>query len=74
MYDVIRTLEDVESEYRERTVPAGTEGTVVEIYQDPEGYAVDLAIPCSSLSGGCDYENVVLKPDQFVLIESSEET
>ena len=54
MYDIGRTRSYVESEFRDRRIPAGTEGTVVEIYQNPEGYAIDFAIPCASMGGGYD--------------------
>jgi hypothetical protein len=69
-YDLIRTLVEVQSEFgRKRTMPAGSEGTVVECYTDPvEGYAVDIMIPDDSLVGGFDYENVILFPDQFEVV------
>jgi hypothetical protein len=40
-------------------------GTVVECYENPEGYAVDIAIPDERLVGGFFYTNVILSPDQF---------
>ena len=46
----------------------GTLGTVVESYCNPEGYAVDLAIPDSQLVGGFRYHNVILFPEQFELL------
>jgi hypothetical protein len=35
-----------------------------------EGYAVDLAIEDDTLVGGYDFENVILKPDQFVVVDT----
>jgi hypothetical protein len=69
-YDLIRTLVEVQSDFgRDRIMPVGSEGTVVECYTDPvEGYAVDIMIPDDSLVGGFDYENVILLPDQFEVV------
>jgi hypothetical protein len=64
----VRTIVDVRSEFRDLVIPAGSEGYIVEVYSDPEGYAVDLAIPRPDLVGGKAWENVVLTPDQFVVI------
>jgi hypothetical protein len=60
MGDRVRTLVEVQS--------AGSEGHIVEIYKEPEGYAVDLAIPRPDLVGEKTWENVVLTPDQFVVL------
>jgi hypothetical protein len=65
VYDSIRTVVDLD--FRKRTIPAGTEGSIVEVYDDPEGYAIDLAIPCPELVGDYAYENMTLTPDQFVV-------
>jgi hypothetical protein len=68
--DRIRTLVDITADFSDRVIPAGTEGVIVEAYETPtEGYAVDLAIEDDALVGGYDYENVVLKPDQFVVVD-----
>jgi hypothetical protein len=68
--DRIRTLVEVTADFSDRIIPAGTEGVIVEAYDSPrEGYAVDLAIEDDSLVGGYDYENVVLGPDQFMVVE-----
>jgi len=69
VHDVIRTLADVESDFAERVIPHGAVGTVVECYREPEGYAVDLALPDDRLVGGATYVNVVLGPDQFDVLE-----
>lgn len=68
LYDTIQTLIDVPADFDERIIPKNTQGTIVECYEDPEGYAVDLAIPNSHLVGGFEYENVVLTPEQFMVI------
>jgi hypothetical protein len=69
-YDEIRTVVDVQADFRDRVIPSGTRGVIVEAYDKPvEGYAVDLAIPDDDLVGGYAYENVILFPDQFVVVE-----
>ena len=70
MYSGIRTLVEVHGDLSDVLIPAGTRGTVVECFNNPEAYAVDLAIPDSSLVGGFRYENVALSPDQFEVIEA----
>jgi hypothetical protein len=67
--NLVRTVVDVRSEFRNRTIPAGTYGAIVERYEDPEGYAVDLGIPTPDLVGGFEYDNVVLRPGQFVFVD-----
>jgi hypothetical protein len=67
--DRIRTVVDVTADFSDRVIPAGTEGVIVEAYETPsEGYAVDLAIEDATLVGGYDFENVILKPDQFDVV------
>jgi hypothetical protein len=68
-FDKIKTTVEVQSDFSQRVIPVGTEGTVVECYENPEGYAVDLALPDEKLVGGFDYENVILQPNQFVVIK-----
>jgi hypothetical protein len=68
--DEIRTVVDVLADFSDRVIPAGTEGVIVESYEDPEGYAVDLAIEDDTLVGGYAYENVILKPDQFLVVDT----
>ncbi len=73
LYDQIKTLVDVQADFSthktfdkdNRVIPKGTRGTIVECYENPEGYAVDIAIPDERLVGGFFYENVILSPDQF---------
>jgi hypothetical protein len=46
-------------------ISKGTLGIVVECYENPEGYTVDIAIPNERLVGGFCDTNVILSPDQF---------
>lgn len=64
----IELTSDVSAEFSERIIPKGTQGVIVEVYKNPDYYAVDLAIPNDSLVGGFDYENVMLTPDQFIIL------
>ena len=69
--ETIKTTEDVKSDFSDTIIPAGTIGTIVECYTQPEeGYSVDLAIPNSTLVGEYSYENVILYPDQFITVNS----
>lgn len=73
VYSLIKILVEVQSDFRDRILPAGTVGTVVESYENPECYAVDLAIPDDTLVGGFSYENVILYPNQFEVIKDAPE-
>ncbi len=75
LYDTIQTLVDVNADFdhRDRIIPKGTEGSIVECYENPELYAVDLAIPNDKLVGGFEYENVILNPTQFTTVATSVE-
>lgn len=67
--DVIRTVLPVESDFDDVTHAVGLLGDVVEAYSEPrEAYAVDLAIPDPDLAGGYRYDNVLLTPDQFIVV------
>jgi hypothetical protein len=69
--DRVRTVADVTADFSDRVIPAGTEGVIVEAYDTPrEGYAVDLGIEDDTLVGGYDFENVVLGPEQFVVLDT----
>jgi hypothetical protein len=70
LYDTIQTLVDINADFdrRDRIIPKGTEGSIVECYENPELYAVDLAIPNDKLVGGFEYENVILNPTQFTTL------
>jgi hypothetical protein len=77
-YDQIKTLVDVQADFSTHetsdednsAIPKGTLGTVVECYENPEGYAVDIAIPDERLVGGFFYTNVILSPDQFEVVST----
>ena len=65
----VRTIVDVTSGFTGKMIPAGTYGVIVETYRQPEGYAVDLGIPSTEMVGGYEFDNVVLKRGQFVLVD-----
>jgi hypothetical protein len=68
--DRVRTLVDVTADFSDRVIPAGNGGVIVEAYDTPrEGYAVDLEIEDDTLVGGYDFENVVLGPEQFEVVD-----
>lgn len=79
LYDQIKTLMDVQADFSSQetsdkdnsVIPKGTLGTVVECYENPEGYAVDIAIPDERLVGGFFYTNVILSPDQFEVVSTA---
>jgi hypothetical protein len=56
------------ADFSDRMIPAGTQGTVVKRYREPEGYAVDLELLDADLAGGVRFENLVLKPAQFRVV------
>lgn len=66
--DQIRTLVDIPADFNGETLPKGALEMIVECYERPEGYAVDLAIAHPTLVGGFEYKNVILLPEQFVVI------
>ena len=67
--DVIRTTVPVESDFEDITYEPGILGDIVEAYSEPrESYAVDLAIPDARLVGDHRYDNVLLYPDQFIVV------
>jgi AbrB-like transcriptional regulator len=70
IYNKVRTSVGIQADFSERDIPKGTVGTIVECYEDPEGYAVDLAILDQKLVGGFYYENVILEPNQFEVINT----
>lgn len=75
IYDEIKTLVDIPVDFGDRIIPKETLGTIVECYEEPqEGYAVDIAIPDERWVGGFDYENVILFPEQFVVINPAVES
>ncbi|MDJ0658861.1 MAG: hypothetical protein QNJ42_05160 [Crocosphaera sp.] len=74
LYDGIITLVDIKTNSVRSVIPKGTQGTIVECYENPEGYAVDLGILDDSLITDYDYENVILYPEQFTIINPINET
>ena len=78
-YDQIKTLMDVPADFStcetsdkdNHLIPKGTLGTVVECYENPEGYAVDIAIPDARLVGGFFYTNVILTLEQFEVVSTA---
>jgi|UPI00037C52F8 hypothetical protein len=71
--DLVELVEDAESDFSEDIIPLGTGGVVVECYSDPEGYAVEVAIPDASLVGSHCYDLVQLTPEQFKVLEHHED-
>jgi hypothetical protein len=72
--DSIQTLKDLTADFSDLIIVKGTIGAVVECYDNPEGYAVDLAIPNPELIGGFSYENVILAPEDFIVINSQSQS
>lgn len=68
LLDTILTIVDVESDFSDQIIPAGSLGTVVECYEPPPCYAVDLVMPDETLVGGVAYSNVILTPAQFLVL------
>jgi hypothetical protein len=74
VYDRIQTITDIKIKFSQRSIPKGTIGTILECYKYPqENYSVDLTIPDSTISGGFDYENVILSPEQFIVVNNTPE-
>lgn len=74
VYNRIKTVMAIEIKFSRRLIPEGTVGTVQECYEYPkESYSVDLTIPDTTVPGGLDYENVILYPEQFMIVETTPE-
>ncbi|GAA6623249.1 hypothetical protein [Scytonema sp. NUACC26] len=71
LYDKIKTLVKVQADFSARVIPENTVGTVVECYENPEGYAVDIALSNQAFVGDLEYLNVILSPNQFVLVDTA---
>ncbi|AFP42036.1 hypothetical protein PXH78_33130 [Mycolicibacterium smegmatis] len=70
--DSVELLVDVPGETQSWQIPKGTRGVVVEVFQHPvEGYAVDVSLPDASSSTKFRYDNVMLEPDQFIVVRSA---
>ena len=68
--DLIQTLIDITADFSDLIIPKGTIGAIVECYPNPEAYAIDLMISNPKVIGGFTYENVILSPEQFIVISS----
>jgi hypothetical protein len=68
--DSIQTLMDITADFSDLVISKGTIGAIVECYANPEAYAIDLMIPNPQVIGGFTYENVILAPEQFIVISS----
>lgn len=70
--DNVELLVDVPGETQPWQIPKGTRGVVVEAFEHPEeGYAVDVSLPDASSSTEFRYDNVMLEPDQFIVVLAS---
>lgn len=68
--DSIQNLIDITADFSDLIIPKGTIGAIVECYHNPEAYAIDLMIFNPKVIGGFTYENVILSPEQFIVISS----
>ncbi|MBE9088607.1 hypothetical protein IQ232_02065 [Microcystis aeruginosa LEGE 11464] len=68
--DLIQTLINITADFSDLIIPKGTLGAIVECYPNPEAYAIDLMISNPKVIGGFTYENVILSPEQFIVISS----
>ena len=66
--NAVRTVVDLQADFSDRRIPAGSYGRIVEKYDNPEGYAVDLVVSRPELVGGYSFENVILTPNQFEVV------
>lgn len=71
VHSLIRTVTEVKSDFSDTVYPTGTRGTIVEAYQDPEMYYVDLAIPDDESVTGWTYDHVTLSSHQFEVLHDS---
>ena len=69
VYDWVKTLMEVPGSITKGMIPAGTEGTIVEAYDNPEEYDVDVNVPDENTSSGYEFDNITLLPDQFAILE-----
>ncbi len=74
LYNGIVTLVDIQTHSARNIIPKGTQGSIVECYTNSEGYAVDIGIRDDSSITGYDYENVILYPEQFKVINPIDKT
>ena len=65
----IRLTSQVVSDFTDRVIPVGTVGFIMETYDSPLCYAIDLKIEDNDYIGGNIWENVILYPEQFEFIQ-----
>ena len=65
--DEISLLVALEGNY-EKLLPVGTRGVVLECYEKPEGYIVDLWIPDATQIGGNRYDCITVLPEQIEVV------
>lgn len=68
--DSIRTTVDVKDIDEGRTIPASTEGAVVDVYPDG-GCLVDITLRPQTEDDPGDFVQAELKPDQFEVIQTA---
>jgi hypothetical protein len=66
---IIETIVEIQGEHLSQIIPVGTEGTIIECYENPEAYAVDIALPDPKNDGEFLYDNLYLYPKQFEVIK-----
>jgi hypothetical protein len=72
--NAIRTLVEIPADFSDRRIPAGAYGTIIEKYDEPEGYIVDVVVARPDVVGGYSFENVVLTPDKFEVVSQIPES
>jgi hypothetical protein len=65
----IRTIVEIQGEHLIQVIPVGTEGTTIENYENPEAYAVDIALPDPENDDEFLYDNLYLYPKQFEVVK-----
>ncbi len=72
VYQLVEALEDIQSDFSSRIIPKGSVGVIVEIYGNPEGYAVDFELSHTQEEDNQVYENVIVFLYQIKSIKESE--
>jgi hypothetical protein len=73
-YDRIRLLEDIRTEFRNRLVPRGREGSIIERYEQPrEGYLVEFTLTDPRVVGDRTWGTAIVYPDQFEVVSRHRE-
>jgi len=68
IYDEIKTNVDLYTNNNQTIITQGTLGAIIECYDNPEGYAVDLAIPDQKMVTGFTYHHLILTAEQFIVV------